>query len=147
MSDMNYCWDDLKNDLLSIVAQINTTEWMPDAIVGIKRGGLIPAVSISHYMNRPLYVVSCQLRDGENSVDLLDASRIQKDKRILVVDDICDSGDTFEKVLYAMKKLGQNDIKTCCIFQNIRQNFIANFKAKKIDREIDKRWIVFQWER
>ena len=98
-------------------------------------------------MNRPLYVVSCQLRDGENSVDLLDASRIQKDKRILVVDDICDSGDTFEKVLYAMKKLGQNDIKTCCIFQNIRQNFIANFKAKKIDREIDKRWIVFPWER
>jgi hypoxanthine phosphoribosyltransferase len=29
--------------------------WRPDYIVGLTRGGLVPAVMISHYLNVPMY--------------------------------------------------------------------------------------------
>jgi len=39
--------------------------WRPDYIVGLTRGGLIPAVMISHYLNVPMYSLSVSLRDSD----------------------------------------------------------------------------------
>jgi uncharacterized protein len=39
--------------------------WRPDYIVGLTRGGLVPAVMISHYFNIPMHALSVSLRDGD----------------------------------------------------------------------------------
>lgn len=120
--------------------------WSPDCLVGVKRGGLVPATLLSHYMNVPMFVSSCRLRDGRNEVDLLEVDQSFKNKRILVVDDICDEGHTLEKLSCALRELEICDFKTCSLFFNIRQNFAVDFKARKIDRFKDNSWIVFPWE-
>jgi len=146
MSELYYSWDDLRDDVKAIISGIYSSGWSPDAVVGIKRGGLMPSVILSHYLNVPLLVCSCQLRDGVNVVELLEVSKEHAEKRLLVVDDICDEGETFKMVSNELKKNNITNFKTCTIFFNIRQNFIVDFKARKIDRSKDKRWIVFPWE-
>lgn len=146
MESIFYSWDEFKSDIKAIVAEISRSEWMPDFVVGVKRGGLVPATLISHYMNIPLLVSSCQIRDGKNVVELIEVDDSLKDKRLLIVDDICDEGLTLTKVCQALKDHNINNFKTCSVFFNIRQNFLVDYKARKIDRDRDKYWVVFPWE-
>ena len=39
--------------------------WRPDYIVGITRGGLIPAIMISQYLDIPMHTLSVSLRDSD----------------------------------------------------------------------------------
>lgn len=146
MNRLFYSWENLAIDLKSIAAQISLSEWFPDFIVGIKRGGLIPATYLSHIMNVPLLVCSCQLRDGNRAVELIEITEEIKNKRLLFIDDICDEGDTFKKIADYLQKNKIKNYKTSAIFYNIRQNFIIDYKARKIDRSKDTSWIVFPWE-
>ena len=49
-----------------IAREIATGPWKPDYIVGLTRGGLIPAVMLSHYLNVPLHTLNVSLRDGDS---------------------------------------------------------------------------------
>jgi adenine/guanine phosphoribosyltransferase-like PRPP-binding protein len=48
-----------------ICRELALSDWKPDYIVGITRGGLIPAVMISQYFNIPLHTLNVSLRDSE----------------------------------------------------------------------------------
>jgi uncharacterized protein len=47
-----------------ICRELAIGSWRPDYIVGITRGGLLPAVMISHYFNIPMHTLSVSLRDS-----------------------------------------------------------------------------------
>ncbi len=47
-----------------IIRQMNNDNWMPDYVVGLTRGGLNPALKISHYLNIPMETLKVSLRDG-----------------------------------------------------------------------------------
>lgn len=113
------------NDFSSLIANmcrdIVNSGWRPDYVVGITRGGLLPAVMISHYFNIPCNTLKVSLRDGNDHdcesnlwmaedafgyVDLesrsasgelrsLDENR----KNILIVDDINDTGATLNWII------------------------------------------------
>lgn len=90
----------------NICRQVNLDEWQPDYIVGITRGGMLPAKLISHYYNLPMYTLDIRLRQdsgtgpesnqrmAEDAYGKYDGSSIEG-KNILIVDDINDSGATF----------------------------------------------------
>jgi hypoxanthine phosphoribosyltransferase len=139
-----YSWQEYDKDILLINSRIHMSSWYPEHIVGVKRGGLIPAVSLSHLFKIPLSIISYQSRDGEDR-DLGGLLSLSKDSKILLIDDICDTGDTFEAI---KKEIKQNylNIKFCSMFYNIRQNITVDYFARKIDREKDASWIVFPWE-
>jgi hypoxanthine phosphoribosyltransferase len=95
-------------------------DWRPDYVVGITRGGLIPAVMISHYLDVPMHSLNISFRDadlgpesnlwmaedaygyvpyeGTELPEVRDPNRIASSpalrKNILIVDDINDSGRT-----------------------------------------------------
>ena len=46
-----YSWQDVEKMCVSIVAQMCKDQWMPDYIVGITRGGNIPATIISQMLD------------------------------------------------------------------------------------------------
>jgi len=48
MKEREYTWDGVQEAINSIAMQMFKDEWRPDYIVGITRGGLIPAVLLSH---------------------------------------------------------------------------------------------------
>jgi uncharacterized protein len=108
----------LKTIVAKICRDITNSGWRPDYVVGITRGGAVPAVMISHYFNVPMRPLQVSLRDGGDCVSDLGMAEdafgyvpIEEQetiksrwdpsyrKNILVVDDINDSGATINWIL------------------------------------------------
>lgn len=146
--NINYEWSDFDHDTKKIYNQLISDNWIPDYIAGVKRGGLIPAIRLSHYFNKPMIMMSCQLRDNSNhEVKLLEAEQLPKDKNILIVDDICDSGETFQKIFQVFVDNKFQHVRCCSLFHNKSQIFVPHYKARSLDRKQDTRWILFPWEK
>jgi hypoxanthine phosphoribosyltransferase len=105
--DITILVEDLCNTIASSGAQIKS-------ITGIERGGLIPAVMISHKLNIP-YV-----------------TKINKDT--LVVDDICDTGETLKNMVAGF---------TATLHYKPTAIFTPDFYSKEVGTE----WLIYPWER
>lgn len=144
-----YSWQDFDESIEILTNYIAVNGWTPDYIVGVKRGGLVPAIKLSHILNKPLIMMSCQLRDSKDKeVRLYEVEEIPNDKNILIVDDICDSGITMSQIMvqFFTNLFNPNNIKTCSLIYNTDQKFIVDYYAQEIDRSKEDRWIIFPWE-
>ena len=81
-------WEDIELDVEKIVAQLSDVDY----VVGIPRGGLIIAVMISHRLGIKHMTIDHLEKLEEFGLDI-------DKKRILVVDDISDSGQTLKRVI------------------------------------------------
>lgn len=144
MTRQFYSWNDFQKDLLYINNKIYYSGWLPDVVVGIKRGGLVPAVAMSHLFQIPMHTITYQSREGEKNTCFVDLLKLNYDLKILIVDDICDTGETFKEIKNKTKNY--KNIKFCSIYYNIRQGFEVDYFTRKIDREKNQDWIVFPWE-
>lgn len=105
--DINILVEDLCHTIASSGAQIKS-------ITGIERGGLIPAVMISHKLSIP-YVTKIN-------------------KHTLVIDDICDTGETLKNIISGY---------TATLHYKPTAIFTPDFYSKEVGTE----WIVYPWER
>lgn len=157
MKKLHYTFRDFSKLVATVCRDISNSEWRPDYVVGLTRGGLLPATMISHYFNVPCETLKVSLRDdGDCESNLWMAehafgyvpenergeSGTQTDpayrKNILIVDDINDSGATIEWI--------KQDWQSSCLpnhpawdviwNRNIRFAVIVNNEAssfKKVD--------------
>ena len=60
--------------LIEIVNQIKQSNWNPDVVISVNRGGCVPGVYLSHILNVPHYVINVQLRDNiaQNNLSAID---------------------------------------------------------------------------
>ena len=107
-------WDDINILVEDLCQTIASSGADIKSITGIQRGGLIPAVMISHKLHIPF------------------VSRINKDT--LVVDDICDTGETLKKSIA---------MYTATLHYKPTAGFTPDFYAKEVGSD----WIVYPWER
>ena len=63
MEKLYYSWDEQLEDTQTVCKLIEEDSFMPDVIVGIRRGGLIPGVMISHKLDIPFKPVHASTRD------------------------------------------------------------------------------------
>lgn len=114
MKKVYVSWTDVQRQTQEILRQMHLDRWMPDYIVGVTRGGLIPANLISQYLDVPMQTLKVSLRSDQDCESNLwmpeDAigyvheehrkdnggwrHLTSKRKNILIVDDINDSGAT-----------------------------------------------------
>ncbi len=47
----------------------NAAQWRPDAVVGIARGGLVPATMAASILAVPLHMIACELADRHRELD------------------------------------------------------------------------------
>ena len=124
--------------------------WNPTLLVGIGRGGLVPAVFLSHRMGLSLVSIDHSTRIaqfGEELVAVL-ARRTREGDRLLFVEDINDSGKTIGEIRAALAEQGAmpGRIRFAVLLDNIRSSQRVDYSARQIDRSIDKDWFVFPWE-
>jgi xanthine phosphoribosyltransferase len=115
---LDISFDDFTTHIGKIIRNITVSNWRPDYIVGITRGGLMPAVMLSHYFDVPMHTLDVSFRDNQagmgpvsnlwmsddafgyvpdedSTVRSSDAYR----KNILIVDDINDQGTTLNWIM------------------------------------------------
>ena len=132
-------------DIMSMCHNItyDVSKIKPDIIVGITRGGLLPALHLSHHLERPMMTIQWQTRDAnkcEHNIEL--QSMIDKGKTVVFVDDINDTGRTFEEISKAYHCERPNVFFISLVKKTeTRYNTTAALSLE------DERWIVFPWEK
>ena len=178
----------LRSWLHKIIRDMAQDNWKPDYIVGLTRGGLVPATMLSHYLNVPMHTLHVSFRDDEGGpesnlwmaeeaygyipkeertdaeieISMLpvkgDTSDPKKRKKILIVDDINDSGATLSWIKEdwpsgclpndsAWDSIWHNNVR----FAVLVNNAVSGFKdVDYVGTEINKLetpcWVVFPWE-
>ena len=112
-----------------------------DAIIGVQRGGLIPAVLLSHKLNMPMHTIQFSLRDLKQVGDI----DLPKKGTYLVVDDINDTGETFSQLQDKFNQDGLT-VKYAVLHNNVPSKFTVDHYALEIDKSKDPAWIVYPWE-
>jgi uncharacterized protein len=134
-------------------------EYKPDAIIGLSRGGNTPSIIIHEFLNYKgvmcnYYNISCKSYNSNNTqnnnvfIDCTDytITNLQDCKKILIVDDVFDSGLTIMNVLNYLSKhhILSYNIKIATIFykpQNNKTTITPNFYIRETNN-----WIVFPHE-
>ena len=141
MKTIKYPYNEYKKDLNTLVKQIQRKKVKYDFVLGVERGGLIPAVHLSHRLGLPLKTLSwsSQLKDGSMLTWF-----ILRNKKILLVDDIVDSGKTFLEIF---GKYWDMDTAVL-IYNNINESKIKpDYYGRMINRKDTPEWFDFWWEK
>lgn len=127
-------YNQINNILQILIKNINEP---PDEIWAIERGGLVPGVHLSHHFNIPLKVVS---KD-----QIFFDYEINSKKKILLVDDINDTGTTIVNLLRNMLSaaIDLNYVKTCTLYQKDDSEIKVDYYGTEVSGNT---WIVFPWE-
>ncbi|MCJ2183468.1 phosphoribosyltransferase domain-containing protein [Novosphingobium sp. 1949] len=124
--------------------------WMPDFVIGIGRGGLVPGCYISHQLEVPMLSIDHSSKIPGFADELLAkvAAMSGEGKKLLFIDDINDSGGTIEYLRARLDEGGCNRETTrfAVVINNIASKASVDLWADTIDRTEDKRWFVFPWE-
>lgn len=142
--------EDFVADTRALVQAVLRGSWMPDFVIGIGRGGLVPAVYVSHELDMPMLSIDHSSKVPGFADELLGkvAQKSADGVRLLFVDDINDSGGTID---YIRRLLGDNscdagNVRFAVLLDNSRSKVRVDYRARTIDRNEDKRWFVFPWE-
>jgi len=167
MKKIYYTWKQIEGACLDIARQMQQDDWTPDYIVGITRGGAIPAVLLSQYLNVPMNALKVSLRDlsdtESNTWMAEDAYGYNGDigeqvcKNILVVDDINDTGATIAWIKEDWQSSClPNDARWECVWgHNVRFATLTNNMASKetvdysvweVNKAEEDCWLVYPWE-
>lgn len=140
MKRVKLSWLDIESLIENIVEELNLLSigWKPSHVVGVARGGLVPAVILSHKYNVPFSTVNVSYRDT-----LVDTNiNVTVTSNTLVVEDIIDTG----KTLSSLKDIYPTDFKSASLLSKVTSQTQPHFVGRTLDEEQSKSWIVFPWE-
>jgi xanthine phosphoribosyltransferase len=143
-------YDRFLADLEKLAQQLEASDWRPDFLVGVGRGGLVPAAYLSHRTGMPMLSVDHSSGEPGFADELLAklARKSRDGQRILIVDDINDSGTTIAYLRDAIERQGgvEDHVRVAVLINNTRSKAKAEYSAAEINRDVDKDWFVFPWE-
>lgn len=168
MKQKTLSWQDVENCVHEVVYQINQSAWRTDYVIGISRGGLVPALLVSQYLNVPLHVLHVSLRDSnrtsesnlwmaEDAFGTMKQGR-NKRKNILIVDDINDTGATFNWIKTDWRagcfpndevtwgNIWEGNVRSAVLVENLDSSFKTCYNAIEVNKAENDVWINFPWE-
>ncbi|MDA4128337.1 MAG: phosphoribosyltransferase [Thaumarchaeota archaeon] len=116
-----------------------------DLVIGIARGGIPVAMVIADQLGVSVDIINVKSYIGiakRNKPKIISTlTENVKGKKVLVVDDLVDEGDTMETVLSFLKKARPAKLMTAVLFKKPWSRFDPDFCLKVVDK-----WVVFPWE-
>jgi hypoxanthine phosphoribosyltransferase len=125
-------------------------DWSPAHIIGIGRGGLVPAVYLSHATGLPMLSVDYSSQAEALAAAAIPAlaQRTRAGERLLFVDDINDSGRTIAQLRAMLHRANaaEGAVRFATLIDNAGSAQRVDYAARTIDRAVTKDWFVFPWE-
>jgi hypoxanthine phosphoribosyltransferase len=164
-------WADFDQMCAKIADDVLKSDWRPNYIVGINRGGLPTAVVLSHMLEVPMYSLKVTLRDGveddcdhnlwmsEEAIGYGGMGCLEDKKaNILIVDDINDAGATYQWIqkdwqdsclpnLSDWNTVWGHNVRYAVLVNNLSSAESADFSALTINKAEQDIRMVFPWER
>ena len=138
-----YKYESFHNDVNYLIK--HAKEYNPDIILAVARGGVTLGHFMAERMNlRSLFTLNSIHYDDQKkleSIDVFNIPQLGEDKRVLVVDDIVDSGESMEEIMKILKeKYPKNVFKSAVLFYKKEAIYQPDFKCHEA-----KEWIEFFW--
>lgn len=142
-------WEEIEKWCKRIFEKVSSN-YKPDAIVALSRGGLIPGRILSDLLLvKDLYAVKTEHWGITASLDgkakLQDSGILNiNGNRILVVDDITDTGESMLLALKHLQSMNPVEIKTATMLHIDHSKYTPDFFAEPISKD-NWAWFVFPW--
>jgi len=140
-------WNEIYGMLLNLADKIRENGFKPDIVVGVSRGGWPPARVLSDLLDNPnLANVRAEFYLGvaETKGEPVLTQPVSMEvagKRVLVVDEVADTGKSLKLVKEHIIECGAVDVKIATVYYKPW----SVIKPDYYERETS-RWIVFPWE-
>jgi len=156
-----YDWTDVERMVTHIITEMYNDNYRPDYIVGLTRGGLVPAIMMSNRTGIPMYTLDVRLRDRDGLQIKTESNEWMptdafNGKNILIIDDINDSGATFNWITndWASKypdaniqKIWDNNVRFAVLTENMSSEFgNVRYQAHEVNKAEKDVWLVYPWE-
>lgn len=140
-------WDEFGEACRDLAGSVWDSGFRPDIIVCVARGGLLPAGSIGYALDiKSLLVLNVEFYTGIGTtlldprlVDPVPDNHGMAGKRVLIVDDVADSGRTL-KFVHEICEQYAAEIRTAVLYEKPRTVLKCEYVWKRTDR-----WIAFPW--
>jgi hypoxanthine phosphoribosyltransferase len=140
-------WNQIYEMLLSQAQKIKTQNYKPDLIIAIARGGIIPSRILSDLLEMP-NLSFIQIEFYTNINQTLQEPNLKQTlitnvagKRILLIDDISDTGKSLKLAKTCLTNQGAIEIKTATLYLKPQSISTSDFYEKQTTA-----WVVFPWE-
>lgn len=155
----NPSYYDIEKGCAVLATEVLRSNTNYDVIVGLSRGGLLPAVILSHLLNKSMVPISYSStfgqgdnRNHDNVLPMISSKKFvsgsgeaPRPPTILLVDDICDSGNTLKEVSNFYEGMGHVVDTAVLYFKEITHPpHHPKYAWQKIPK--DSPWIVFPFE-
>jgi len=141
-------WEQIYEMLLNLADKIRKDKFKPDIIVGVSRGGWIPCRIISDLLENPQTAnVKTEFYKGvaetkSEPIISQSVSMSVREKRVLIVDDVADTGRSLQKVKAHLLKEGAAEVRVATIYYKPWSDTLPDYFEKET-----KLWLVFPWDR
>ena len=140
-------WQDVYNLTLRLSERIVKSGFVPDIIVGIARGGWIPARILSDVLytsamfNIRIEYYSSIGTKGETPIVTQPLSMSLEGKNVLLIDEVADTGDSLLYAIEHVKNLGAESIKSAVLHLKPTSKVTPDFYCSTTSS-----WTVYCWE-
>lgn len=140
-------WNQIYSLLVKLAKKIRESGFKPDLIVGVSRGGWIPARIMSDLLeNHNLASITTEFYEDvaktkQKPTITQPVSVSVKNKKVLVVDDLADTGESLKLVYAHLTEQGASEIRIAAIYYKPWSVTVPNYYEKQT-----RKWIVFPWE-
>lgn len=149
MNKLYLSWQDIRTCCDRLAVKISTETKRIDNVIGIAKGGLIPATLLAKRLgiNRVYSIGASSYTGHEKDKEGLNVYQDIPDELHnqinLYVDDISDTGDTFNYLLKVRGHDLDRGIYTATLHVKPHTTFVPTFSHKEINNDV---WVVYPWE-
>ena len=140
-------WEDMQNYAKKTAELIKKSRFHPDMIIGLSRGGLVPSRLLADFLHiKNVLAIKVDhwgitaAKDGKAKI----SHGLDKDlsgRKVLIVDDITDTGQSMELALQHIKSLNPLEVKTATLIHLTNSKYTPDFYG----HEREWAWIIFPW--
>ena len=131
----------------TLARRVRESGYRPDVIVAIGRGGYVPARVLSDFLG--LMDMTSFRIEHYRAREKQGAARVRyplsadlSGRRVLLVDDVSDSGETFAAALDHLRDRGAAEVRTAVVLHKVVSPYVPDYYAGKV---IEWRWIIYPW--